>query len=44
MYVVEDIATDLPTAKTPRFEPRQCVEALTQLDFEIDVEEVGYGD
>jgi hypothetical protein len=44
MDVVEDRVADLPTTETPRVEPRQCMEALTQPDLETDVEEVGVED
>jgi hypothetical protein len=41
MDVVEDWETNLPTAKTPRVDPRKCVEALTQPYLETNMEEVG---
>jgi hypothetical protein len=45
MDIVEDRVVDLPNAKTLRvLEPRECVEALTQPDLEMDVEEVGVED
>jgi hypothetical protein len=44
MDIVEDWVADLPTTKTPRVEPRQCMEALTQPDLETNVEEVGVED
>jgi hypothetical protein len=42
--VVEDWLADLPTAETSGVESRQCMEALTQLDLETDMEEVGLED
>jgi len=44
MDIVEYRVIDLPTVETPRVEPRQCAEALTQLDLETNVEEVGVED
>jgi hypothetical protein len=41
MDLVEDWTIDLPTAKTSRVEPKECMGALTQPDLEIDVEEAG---
>jgi hypothetical protein len=40
MDVVEELATNFPIAETPRVEPRQSVEALSQPNLETDMEEV----
>jgi hypothetical protein len=41
MDIVKDRETNLPTTKTPRVEPRQCMEALDQPNLERDMEELG---
>jgi hypothetical protein len=38
MDIVEDQEIDLPTTKIPRVESRQCMEALSQPDLEMNME------
>jgi hypothetical protein len=38
---MEDQVTDLPTIKTPRVYSRKCMEALIEVDLDMNVEEVG---